>query len=120
MKDNSTGNIKVTYYSNCVGDGPLRQTNKCNGLRVGSQVKFTGKYISSLICARLITYFGNFVFGFFVTLVASCPSCLAKCKQRLRNIFITLSPKLTKNEKWNEKNISQSQWAEFPFCALHN
>jgi len=43
MKDNSTGNIKVTYYSNCVGDGPLRQTNKCNGLRVGSQVKFTAK-----------------------------------------------------------------------------
>ena len=43
MKDNSTANIKVTYYSDCVG-GAYRQTNKCSGLRVGSQVKFTGKY----------------------------------------------------------------------------
>ena len=57
MKDNSTGNIKVTYYSNCVGDGPLRQTNKCNGLRVGSQVKFTGKYISSLILQKCLMSF---------------------------------------------------------------
>ena len=42
-------------------------------------------------------YFGHFscviLFPFFL----SCPSCLAKCKQILRNIFITLSPKVTKN-----------------------
>ena len=43
MKDNSTQYVKVTYYSNCVGDGPMRQTNKCSGLRVGSRVQFTGK-----------------------------------------------------------------------------
>ena len=43
MKDNSTGNVKVTYFSNCVGDGPMRQTNKCSGLRVGSRVQFTAK-----------------------------------------------------------------------------
>ena len=35
--------FKVTYYSSCVGDGPIRQTNKCSGLRVGSRVQFTAK-----------------------------------------------------------------------------
>ena len=44
------------------------------------------------------------VFWFLVALVAwfsFCffPSCLAKCKQRLRNIFVTSSPKVTKNQK---------------------
>ena len=43
MKDNATGSVKVTYYSSCMGDGPMRQTNKCSGLRVGSMVQFTGK-----------------------------------------------------------------------------
>ena len=43
MKDNATGAVKVTYYSSCVGDGPVRQTNKCSGLRVGSRVQFTGE-----------------------------------------------------------------------------
>jgi len=43
MKDNSTQYVKVNYYSNCVGDGPMRQTNKCSGLRVGSRVQFTAK-----------------------------------------------------------------------------
>ena len=42
MKDNSTGSVKVTYYSSCV-DGRHRQTNKCSGLRVGSKVQFTAK-----------------------------------------------------------------------------
>ena len=53
-------------------------------------------------------YFRLLVFGILVTLVAwfsfrffpSSPSCLAKCKQRLRNIFLTLLPKVTKNKKW--------------------
>ena len=35
--------FQVTYYSSCVGDGPIRQTNKCSGLRVGSRVQFTAK-----------------------------------------------------------------------------
>ena len=43
MKDNSTEYVKVTYFSNCVGDGPLRQTNRCSGLRLGQRVKFTAK-----------------------------------------------------------------------------
>ena len=48
-------------------------------------------------------YFGHFScvisFPYFFP---SCPSCLAKCKQRLCNIFVfskTSSPKLTNNEK---------------------
>ena len=43
MKDNATGSVKITYFSSCVGDGPIRQTNKCSGLRVGSRVQFTAK-----------------------------------------------------------------------------
>ena len=52
-----------------------------------------------------IPYFRLLVFGILVTLVVwflffpSCPSCLAKCKQRLSNIFVTLLPKVTKNQK---------------------
>ena len=54
--------------------------------------------------ARLITYFGNFVFGFFVTLVAwfSVQGKTGKTKWKinklLRNIFITSLPKTTKNQ----------------------
>ena len=52
-----------------------------------------------------IPYFRLLVFGILITLVAwfsfrFFPSCLAKCKQRLCNIFVTLSPKVTKNQKW--------------------
>jgi hypothetical protein len=34
---------QVTYYSSCLEDGPVRQTNKCSGLRVGTRVLFTAK-----------------------------------------------------------------------------
>lgn len=40
MKDNATSAVKVTYYSSCLEDGPLKQTNKCDGLKVGTLVKF--------------------------------------------------------------------------------
>eukprot|EP00096_Caligus_rogercresseyi_P012190 TRINITY_DN5033_c0_g1_i1.p1 TRINITY_DN5033_c0_g1~~TRINITY_DN5033_c0_g1_i1.p1 ORF type:complete len:836 (+),score=305.25 TRINITY_DN5033_c0_g1_i1:51-2558(+) len=43
IKDNSSSVVKVTYFSSCVGDGPIKQTNKCSGLRVGSRVSFTAK-----------------------------------------------------------------------------
>jgi len=43
MKDNSTENVRVTYFSSCLGDGPMRQTSKCSGLRVGTKVTFTAK-----------------------------------------------------------------------------
>ncbi|XP_025415221.1 integrin beta-PS isoform X2 [Sipha flava] len=41
MKDNATSSIKVTYWSNCLDkNGPLKQTNKCDGLKVGTVVNF--------------------------------------------------------------------------------
>lgn len=43
MKDNATGSVKVTYFSSCLEDGPVRQTSKCSGLRVGTRVMFTAK-----------------------------------------------------------------------------
>ena len=52
MKDNATGNVKVTYFSSCTdSNGPLRQTNKCSGLKVGSKVSFTAK-IEVLKCPK--------------------------------------------------------------------
>ena len=45
-------------------------------------------------------YFGHFsCVIFFQAFFPSCPSCLAKCKQRSRNIFVTLLPKVNKNQK---------------------
>ena len=52
MKDNATGSVRVTYYSSCVGDGPIRQTNKCSGLRVGSKVQFTGNFETLFFISR--------------------------------------------------------------------
>ena len=43
MKDNATGDVKVTYYSSCLRNGPLVQTNKCDGLKVGTVVNFTAR-----------------------------------------------------------------------------
>ena len=45
MKDNATGSVKVTYFSRCAGDGPIRETNTCSGLRVGARVQFTGSSV---------------------------------------------------------------------------
>ena len=55
-------------------------------------------------CVSIILYFRLLFFGILVTLVAwfsfhFFPSCLSKCKQRLRNIFLISSPKVTKNQK---------------------
>ncbi|XP_062141727.1 integrin beta-PS isoform X2 [Drosophila sulfurigaster albostrigata] len=41
MKDNATGDVKITYYSSCLSNGPLTKTNKCSGLKVGDKVTFT-------------------------------------------------------------------------------
>jgi len=43
VKDNATGVVKVTYYSSCLGNGPSVQTNKCDGLKVGTVVNFTAR-----------------------------------------------------------------------------
>jgi len=34
MKDTASSSVKVTYYSNCLGGGPPKQTNKCTDLKV--------------------------------------------------------------------------------------
>lgn len=39
MKDTASNAIKVTYYSKCLKDKKI-QTNKCDGLKVGTQVEF--------------------------------------------------------------------------------
>ena len=48
-------------------------------------------------------YFGHFSCVIFFPFFPSCPLCVAKCRQRLRNIFITLSPKVTNNQKRNSE-----------------
>ncbi|XP_004521727.1 integrin beta-PS [Ceratitis capitata] len=40
MSDNSTGNVKITYYSSCRGNGPEIPTSKCDGLRVDEEIEF--------------------------------------------------------------------------------
>lgn len=43
MKDNATGDVKITYYSSCLTGGPEIKTNKCSGLKVGDKVTFTAQ-----------------------------------------------------------------------------
>lgn len=45
MKDNATGNIKITYHSACLSDGEEIPTSKCEGLRVGDVVNFTAQIL---------------------------------------------------------------------------
>ncbi|XP_046678492.1 LOW QUALITY PROTEIN: integrin beta-PS-like [Homalodisca vitripennis] len=41
MKDTASNAVKVTYYSKCLDEnGSLKQTNKCDGLQVGTVVTF--------------------------------------------------------------------------------
>lgn len=40
MKDTASSAIKVTYYSKCLDGTSLLQTSKCEGLKVGDEVKF--------------------------------------------------------------------------------
>lgn len=39
MKDNATENLNLNYFSRCLG-GPLRNTKKCDAIKVGNQVQF--------------------------------------------------------------------------------
>ncbi|KAK6631132.1 hypothetical protein RUM43_014228 [Polyplax serrata] len=43
MKDTASSAVKVTYYSSCLGGGPPKQTNKCDGLKVGTVVNFSAE-----------------------------------------------------------------------------
>lgn len=45
MRDNATSNIKITYYSRCLGDGPEIETSKCDGLKKGSTVSFAAEIV---------------------------------------------------------------------------
>lgn len=39
LKDNATSNVQLTYHSHCVNE-KRRETNSCNGLKVGTTVTF--------------------------------------------------------------------------------
>lgn len=57
MKDTATGAVKVSYYSSCLGNGPMVQTNKCDGLKVGTVVNFTARievYFSTKIIEQVL------------------------------------------------------------------
>ncbi|EDW62763.2 LOW QUALITY PROTEIN: uncharacterized protein Dvir_GJ17000 [Drosophila virilis] len=43
MKDNAMGDVKITYLSSCLTNGPQIKTNKCSGLKVGDKVTFTAQ-----------------------------------------------------------------------------
>ncbi|KAH8420291.1 hypothetical protein KR009_008821 [Drosophila setifemur] len=43
MKDNATGDVKITYFSSCLNGGPELQTSRCDNLTVGQQVSFTAQ-----------------------------------------------------------------------------
>ncbi|XP_043660897.1 integrin beta-PS isoform X2 [Drosophila teissieri] len=43
MKDNATGDVKITYFSSCLSNGPELQTSKCDNLKEGQQVSFTAQ-----------------------------------------------------------------------------
>ncbi|XP_014230256.1 integrin beta-PS [Trichogramma pretiosum] len=40
MKDTASSNVNLKYYSSCLG-GPMVETNKCDGMKVGNKVEFT-------------------------------------------------------------------------------
>ena len=74
------------------------------------------------IHVSFIPYFCLLVFGILVTLVAwfsfhffifsFCPSCLAKSKQRLHNIFICSLPKVTRNQIWKMGWTKHRSWTD--------
>ena len=45
-------------------------------------------FVHSIFLSFGFWYFGHFSCVIFFPFFQSCPSCLAKCKQRLRNIFV--------------------------------
>ena len=73
MKDNATGDVKVTYYSSCLRNGPLVQTNKCDGLNVGTVVNFTAK-IEVYFYLKIRKYFFKHVNRFYLYQVVQLPS----------------------------------------------
>ena len=93
--------LQVRHFLDFTPDGPL-----CHVLSILHQFKHEQGWrrfdFSSpsrkVTFVLFIPYFGFLYFGHF----SFFPSCFAKCRQRLRNIFVILSPKVIKNEKWDE------------------
>ena len=55
-------------------------------------------YFSQFSCVIFFPFFRLLQLRDFLSLFWPCPSCLAKCKQRFCNIFVTGLPKVTKNK----------------------
>ncbi|XP_014209848.1 integrin beta-PS isoform X2 [Copidosoma floridanum] len=47
MKDTASNYVGIKYFSSCLGGGPLVETNKCDGLKVGNKVEFTTEIMMS-------------------------------------------------------------------------
>ena len=98
-----------------------RLTNmpKWLGSRKGNNILVLHQEVRLFFCfvRPIFSSFGFWYFAHFSCVIfflfPSCPSCLAKCRQRLRNIFVTSLPKVTKNQKWDERNIYLLYFANF-------
>ena len=83
----------------------IKNNTRCHGLRT----PLIGWIIQEIqdLNVKFIPYFCLLVFGMLslqsFQFFQSFPSCLVKCKQN------TLWPKVTKNEKWDERNSMQFQ-----------
>jgi hypothetical protein len=73
MKDNATGVVKVTYYSSCLGNGPMIQTNKCDGLKVGTVVNFTAKIEVTVYYLQLSIEMSKYLFPLHLWVVVWLP-----------------------------------------------
>ena len=87
-------------------------------------------WIVKIMFHTFILFFWFLVFwslwlcDFLSGLFPSYPSCLAKCKQRSCNIFVTSLPKVTKNQKWKngmkETYVCSDSYQELTKdCRLH-
>lgn len=43
LKDTASNYVNLRYFSNCLDGGPMTETNKCGGLKVGNKVEFTAE-----------------------------------------------------------------------------
>lgn len=41
MRDNASNMISLKYFSNCLNDGEVKETNHCDKLKKGDKVEFT-------------------------------------------------------------------------------
>ena len=106
---------KKNIYFCKLGFEKLR-TNEAFNLKGCAKMTWHINVHMRVYIVSFIPYFRLLVFGHFSCVILfpffpSCPSCLAKCKQRLRNIFVTSSPKVTKNQKrgWRKQKWHKIQ-----------